>query len=163
MKTSLHELLKSRPLPERVALVVVSAILGALLYLWLLKSASLARSQLRSNIPLLKAQAARFEQEAVEYSRLRNAPPATVSKTDIRLLIQAQVEAAGLSQTLKHVDATDANQAQVTFENVPFAAWLVWIGSLQAQHIHLDTCRIEASSQAGLVKVTATLVRPVSL
>ena len=59
----------------------------------------------------------------------------------------------------KRIDAADANHVQVVFGSVAFADWLDSVAALQAQHIRLDTSRIEALSTPGLVSVTATFAR----
>ena len=74
-----------------------------------------------------------------------------------------QVSQITCAQTVRpalvRIDAPDANQVKVDFGALPFADWLAWVASLQAQQVRLDTCRIEALSTPGLVSVTATLVR----
>jgi type II secretory pathway component PulM len=85
------------------------------------------------------------------------APPA--SKTDLRTLVQARIEVAGLARALVRIDAPDSSQVQVVFGAVSFADWLALVANLQAEHIRLDTSRIEALSTTGMVGVTATLTR----
>jgi type II secretory pathway component PulM len=60
---------------------------------------------------------------------------------------------------LQRIDARDADHVEVAFGSVPFADWLAWVASLQAQRIRLDTSRIEALKTPGLVSVTATFAR----
>ena len=76
--------------------------------------------------------------------------------------MQALAGTGAMAGTLLRIDARDADQVQVVFGSVPFADWLAWIATLQAQHIRLDTSRIEALTTPGLVSVTATLARPKS-
>jgi type II secretory pathway component PulM len=133
--------------------------LGAALYVWLVQSAGQARVQLRTSVTTLRAQAARLDQQALEYGRLRAAPAATASPTDLRTLVQARVGDAGLSRALVRIDAPDPNQVKVVFGALPFTDWLAWVASLQAQQVRLDACRIEALSTPGLVSVTATFTR----
>lgn len=159
MRARLRRLWESRAPRERAVIAALTAVLGAALYLWLVQSADRARGQLRTTVTTLRAQAARVEQQAVEYERLRATPSATASSTDLRTLVQAQAAAAGVSRALQRIDAPDANQVQVVLGSVAFAHWLNWVGGLQLQQIRLDTCRIEALSTAGLVSVTATFTR----
>ena len=150
---------ESRAPRERMVFVVLTAVLGVALYWWLVQSAERARGQLKTSVTTLKAQAVGLEQHAVEYERLRNAPPVAASATDMRTLMQAQAGAAGVSRALQRIDTPDANQVQVTLGAVAFADWLNWVAALQSQQVRLDTCRIEALSTAGLVSVSATFVR----
>lgn len=159
MKARLLKLWESRSPRDRVVIAVLAAVVGAVLYLWLVHSAYLARAQLGSSVPALRAQTLRLNTDAAEVERLRAAPAVPAAHTDLRTLVQAQVGAAGLTRALQRIDAPDANQVQVVFGSVVFADWLAWVAALQAQHIRLDTGRVEALSTPGLVSVTATFTR----
>jgi type II secretory pathway component PulM len=159
MKAHLRRLWESRAPRERTVIAIVAAALAVALYLVLVQSANRARVQLKTNVTMLRTQATRLEQQAIEVERLRAAPPVTASQADLRALVQSQSGAAGLSRALQRIDTPDANQAQVVFGSVAFADWLALAASLQTQQVRLDTCRIEAMSTPGLVSVTATFVR----
>jgi len=159
MNAKLRALWQSRAPRERVVIAVLAVLAGVASYVWLMQSADRAHTRLRASVPALRAQAAGLEQQAAEFERLRTAPPASVSQTDLRTLVQAQAGAAGLSRALVRIDAPDANQVIVVFGAVGFADWLNWIAGLTAQQVRLDVCRVEALSTPGLVSVTATLVR----
>lgn len=159
MRMKLLHFWDARPPRHRAAIAVLAVMASALLYWWFARAANDARLHLRATVTTLRAQAGAIERQAIEVARLRTAPAASSSRTDLRALVQAQVDAAGLSSALGRVEARDANQVQVVFGSVPFADWLTWVGTLQALQVRLDTCRIEALSAAGLVSVTATFVR----
>ena len=159
MKAQLHTLWESRAPRERVLVAALAVILSVALYWGLVQSANRARTQLTTAVPMLRAQAARLEQEAAELERLRAMPPATASQTDLRTLVQDQADMAELAHAMTRIDATEVNQVQVVFGAVPFAEWIRWVADLQSQQVHLDTCRIEALSRPGLVSVTATFIR----
>jgi general secretion pathway protein M len=159
VRAQLRKVWESRSPRERAVIAVLAAILGAALYVWLVHSAGQARVQLRASVTTLRAQAARLEREALEYDRLRAAPAAARSPTDLRTLVQARIGDAGLSPALVRIDALDVNHVKVVFGALPFADWLAWVASLQAQQVRLDACRIEALSTPGLVSVTATFTR----
>lgn len=159
MRARLRMFWESRAPLERVIMATLAVVVAAALYLWLVQSANRARSQLNVTVSTLRTQAARLDQEALEYGRLRAAPAASASSTDLRTLVQDRIGGAGLASALVRIDAPDANQAKVVFGALPFADWLALIASLQAQQVRLDACRIEALSTPGLVSVTATLVR----
>jgi len=159
MNAKLRTLWQSRAPRERVVIAVLVVLAGVASYVWLVQAADRAHTRLRASVPALRAQAARLEQQAGDLERLRSAPPAAASKTDLRTLVQAQAGAAGLSRALVRIDAPDANQVVVVFGAVAFADWLNWVAGLTAQQVRLDVCRVEALSTPGLVSVTATLVR----
>jgi general secretion pathway protein M len=159
MTAPLRRFWESRSPRERTVAAVLAAVLGAALYLWLLHSADRARSRLGTSVTALRAQAARLDRNAIEYERLRARPPATVSTTDLRALVEAQAGAAGLSRALTRIDVPDASQVQVVLGAVAFADWLDWVAALRSQQVRLAACRIEVLSTPGMVNVTATLVR----
>ena len=159
MIAQLRRLWAERAPRERVVIVTLTTVVGVALYLWLVPSAHRAQAQLQANVTLLRAQAGRLEQNAAELEQLRAAPSVPASPTDLRTLVQAQANAAGLARALARIDAPDANQVQVVFGAVAFADWLTWVASLQSQQVRLDACRIEALSTPGLVSVTATFTR----
>ncbi|HVR82640.1 MAG TPA: type II secretion system protein GspM [Luteimonas sp.] len=159
MRARLRKAWESRAPRERAIIAALAVVLGAALYVWLVQSAERARVPLRTSVTTLRAQAARLDQQALEYGHLHAAPAATASPTDLHTLVQARVDDAGLARALVRIDAPDADQVVVVFGAVAFADWLDWIAGLKSQHVRLDACRIEALSTPGLVSVTATLVR----
>ena len=146
---------------ERMIVAGTALVLAIGLCLWLIYAVDRSRMELRTaTVPELRERASLLERQAAEYERLRAAPAAAVSQTDLRALVQAQAGAAGLSKALQSVEAAGANQVKVVFGAIAFADWLNWVQNLESQHIHLETCRIEALSTPGQASVTATLVRP---
>jgi general secretion pathway protein M len=160
MGTGLRKVWESRAPRERAIIAALAVVLAVALYAWLLQSAGRARAQLGTSVTALRVQAALLEQQALEYGRLRAAPAATASPTDLRTLVQTRVGDAGLSRALVRIDVMDASQVKVVFGALPFADWLAWVASLQAQQVRLDASRIETLSAPGLVSVTATFTRP---
>jgi len=159
MRAQLKAFWQARAPLERQVIVALAVVVAAALYLWLLQSASQARLNLSRSVTALREQAGRLDRDAAELQRLRAQPAAAASATDLRGLVAAQAGAAGLSHALLHIEAAGADQVQVAFGAVAFADWLKWVASLQALHVRLDSCRIEAMSTPGLVSVTATLIR----
>lgn len=159
MRTHLRQAWQSRAPRERVIIATLAALLGAVLYVWLVQSGGQAHARLQANVATLRAQAAALEQQAAELERLRAVVPAPTSGTDLLALVQAQVDASGLAHALLKIDAPDASQVVLAFGPVEFATWLGWVNSLKSQQIRLAACRIEAMPAPGMVGVTATLLR----
>ena len=143
---------------------ILIAVLASALYLWLTQSAHRARRQLGSAVSQLRAEAIRLDKSANEIARLRatQATPQqqTAQLTDLRLLMQAQIDSAGLARALVRIESVDASQVKVVFGAVAFADWLAWVENVQSKQIRLDATRIEALSTPGLVSVAATFIRP---
>jgi type II secretory pathway component PulM len=159
MKTQLRKLWESRSPRERSIITALSITLGIILYMAIVLSAAQARRPLRAQVSMLRSQAAYLEQQTLEYERLRLVTEITTSATNLHTLVQARVEAAGLSSSLLRIDNINEDQVVVVFGAVAFADWLALIDGLQIQKIRLETCRIETLSASGLVNVTATLSR----
>ncbi len=160
MRARLGKAWESRSPRDRSIIAALAAVLVIAGYLALVMSAQRARVPLRNSVTTLQGEAARLEQQALEYAHLRAAPAATASTTDLRTLVQARIDAAGLASALVRLDATDADQVVVVFGAVPFTAWLDLVVGLSSQQARLDACRIEAlATSPGLVSVTATVVR----
>lgn len=159
MRGQLHKAWQSRSPRDRMIIIAFLVMLGAALYVWLLQSGGQARLHLRTAVMALRAQAERLDQQAFEYNRLRAAPLPAISPTDLRTLVQSRIAETVLARSLVRIDASDADQVVVVFDALAFADWLNWINSLKSQRVRLDACRIEALATAGLVSVTATLVR----
>lgn len=159
MKQRLLKIWESRSPRDRVVIAIMAALVAAALILWLAQSAYRARTQLGASLTVLRAQATRLNLDATELERVRAIPAPPTAKTDLRALVQARAEAAGLARALLRIDAPDANQVQLVFGAVAFSEWLAWVASLQAEHVRLDTGRIEALSTPGMVGVTATFTR----
>ena len=159
MRARLRKIWESRSPRDRVLIAILAAVVAVVLYLWLIQSAQRARTQLDASLSVLRAQAIRLDLDATELERMRVMPAPPAAQTDLRTLIQARADAAGLTRALVRIDAADANQAQVVFGAVAFAEWLAWVAGLQAERIRLDSGRIEALSTPGMVGVTATFTR----
>lgn len=159
MKAALRSAWESRAPRERSIIAALGAVLGIACYGFVVHSVERERGQLRASVATLRTQAAVLDHQAIEHERLRAAPATPASPTDLRTLVQARAEAARLSGALTRLDATDADQVQITFGAVSFADWLRWITALQAQHVRVEAARLEALSTPGMVSATATLVR----
>lgn len=160
MRAQLRKVWESRAPRDRMIIAVLGAVLGIAGYGLLVLSARHARVPLRASVTTLQGQAARLDQQALEYGALQAVPAATASPTALRALVQARVDAAGLAPALVRIDAPDPGQVVVVFGAVAFADWLKLVAGLASQQVRLDTCRIEALATApSVVSVTATLVR----
>jgi len=159
MRAALRRAWESRAPRERMVIAAAAAVLGVASYVLVVHSADRGRGQLRTSVDTLRTQAAILDQQAAEHARLRATPAPAASPTDLRALVQARVDAAGLSRALPRIDAPDADHVRITFGAVPFDDWLGWIAALQAQHVRLETARIEVLRAPGLVSVTASLAR----
>lgn len=160
MNAALRSAWQSRTPWQRAFIAGLAVLLGIALYAWFLRTAGHARAQLHTSVTSLQAQAARLDQDAIEVERLRAAPGATASPSDLRTLVEARLAAAGLARAQVRLETTDSEHVVVVFGAVAFADLLGWIAGMQAQQVRVDAGRIEALAAPGLVSATATLARP---
>jgi general secretion pathway protein M len=156
---ALRRLWESRAPRERKVIAVLAALLGAAAYVFLVHSTDRGREQLRASVAMLRTQAALLDQQAAEHQRLRAAPAAPASSTDLRTLVQARTDAARLSGAMTRIDAPDVDHVNIAFGALAFADWLAWTAALEAQQVRVESARVEALAAAGMVSATATLTR----
>lgn len=159
MNARWREFWLSRNPRDRVIAAALFTIAVVGLYAALIHTAIKARSTLTPAVVALREQVARFETHAAELERLRKQPPPVTSQGNLQSLVQAQIDAAGLSRAITRLDAPDSNQVVLTLGALSFADWISVAAGLRAQHVRIDACRIEALASRGMVSVTATLVR----
>jgi type II secretory pathway component PulM len=159
MSARLRALWALRTTRERTVIAAVAALAGAVLFLWLVLSATRGRAELRASVTALRGEALRLDRDAAEIERLRAAPPVSASHSDLRPLVEAQCNAAGVGGAVVRVEAAGPDQVSVVFGAVAFADWLSLLQSLEAVHVRLESSRIEALATTGMVGVTATFTR----
>jgi general secretion pathway protein M len=159
MKSGLTTWWQSRAPRERVVLLALAVVILIALYVSLVSTAMRVRPRLQANVLALRADATQLERFSSEIERLRTTRPPAASQTDLRTLLQAQAGSAGIGNAVVRIEVQDANRAQVVFGAVPFPEWLNWVVALNVQNIRLETCRVEALANPGLVSVTAGFVR----
>ncbi len=159
MTAAWRRLLSGRGARERVVLALLVCVAVAACYAWFIDTAQRARARLEAGAATLRTQVRVLESQAAEAERLRALAPVRASRTELRALVQAQAESAGLARALVRVDVLDAGRVQVVFGAVRFSDWLAWVAAMQAQQARVESTRVEAMSAPGLVSVTTTLVR----
>lgn len=160
MRHAFNQWWVSRSPQERLVIVVAALCLGLALYVWLLQATTHARQRLLPAVSQLRAQALRQGEQADEITRLRAMPATPSSSTELRQLVQRQVDANGLTKSLVSIELVDTHHVKLVFGSVSFADWLTWADTMQAQQLRFAAVRVEAQSAAGQVSVTATLERP---
>ena len=158
MKTQLIQFWRSRAPRERLVLSGGSALLVLALgfaYGWLPMQRD--ATQLKKALPQLRAQALQLQQDAEEATRLK-ARPAVAQGGSLAAVIEQRATTGGLRERIAAITPQDAGRVQVVLPEVAFDAWIGWLGELQASHgVRVESTRIEATDEAGMVKVEAVL------
>ena len=149
-----------RAAPERRAIALAALLLSPLLaYFLLWQPAHIADKKLRAAIPAMRVQAARLHTQAEEVEMLRHRPhPATLDATALKTAVEASALRHKIRDAISGLDAQEPNTVRITLATVSFEQWLRWLRDLQQeQHISAESVGVAALSQAGMVKVNATL------
>ena len=152
-------LLRARSPGERAILFVLGSVVAIVLYVLAIAAIDARRQKLVNRVTLLSMQADALERDAVEIERLRGVARAAPVGGDLRTAIESEARASGVARTLQRLDTKSANEAEAVLASVAFGDWLAWVSTLQRQGIRIETCRIEALANPGLVNVTAAFVR----
>lgn len=145
---------------ERRTLAVGTLLLCALLlYGWAWRPMTADLERMDSQLPRLRAQAARMEQAGTELEKLRSRPPAgIVDASQMPALLERTAAAAGLANGSYAYDAGN-RRTKVTFDRVGFPAWTAWIDQLHRTHrLVLVSVRIQPSSSPGDVRAECEFV-----
>ena len=105
---------------------MLAAGISLVLFIWLLHSATDARARLGASTVILQEQAARLEADATALEHIRGAPLPLLSSKDLRAVLQARIDAAGLGRTLVRLVADNPDQAQMVLGSIAFVDWLAF-------------------------------------
>lgn len=150
-----------RSLQERKTIIIAFILLLPIVYYFLFwQPAHQAVAKLNSTLPTLQAQNTKLLAQATEVDVLRHRPQlATLDAMALKSSIEDAAVRHHLRASITSLEAQEPNGARITCDAVSFATWLAWLRELQQeQHIRADSVSISALPQAGMVKITATLV-----
>ncbi len=118
------------------------------------------RQKLRASLPQLRANAEQMRLNAAEVGRLKTLPAsAALPKGGMRGAVENSAAAFKMRDSMSQVSVEGDGRISITMASVPFDNWVRWLGHLQEQYrIRLESCRIEALPQPGMVRIKAVLV-----
>jgi len=133
------------PREKSILAAGAAVIVAALLYLLTIEPAVTGITRLERGLPQARAQAAKLDALLAEVKSLRSrAQVATLSPQESRAAVEKSLASAGL-KAARVVPLSDGD-LQLTFANVPYAAWSVWLASVER----------ELGGRASSVTATAT-------
>lgn len=116
------------------------------------------RTRLRVSLPGMRAEAQQMRVDALAVPKLKNIARPVPLAGGLKEMVEQTASAQGLQVT--QVNTQGNGKLSVSLAAVPFDAWVKWLATLQTQQaIRLDTCRVEALPQSGMVKVQVVLVK----
>ena len=146
---------------ERNALKLAAWVLTpVLLYFVLWQPAHNAVQKLHVSVPGMYMSAERLRNHASEVEMLRHRPkPALLDAVALKSAVEDSALRHNLREAISTLDLQQPNAVRISFVSVSFEQWLRWLRALQQeQHIRADSVSVATLSQAGMVKVSATLV-----
>lgn len=117
------------------------------------------RQKLRANLPQLRANAEQMRLNAAEVAKLKTlAPSASSPKGGIRGAVETSAATFKLRDSMSQVSVEGDGRITLSMAAVSFDNWVRWLGYLQEQYrIRLESCRVEALPQPGMVRIKAVL------
>ena len=159
MKDTLIQFWRTRAPRERLVLAGGSALLVLALlyaYVWLPMQRDVA--QLRQALPQLRDQAGQLQQDAAEVVRLKKQPAVSREAGSLARAVEQRAIASGLRERIESITPQGVGQVRVVLPQVGFDAWIALLGELQSgEGVRVESARIEAGGEAGMVSVDAVL------
>lgn len=146
---------------ERKALKYAAwALIPVLIYLVLWQPAHTSVNKLHVTVPAMMVEAERLRAQADEVEVLRHRPkPALLDAVALKSAIEDSALRHNLRETISSLDLQQPNAVRISFASVSFEQWLRWLRALQQeQHIRADSVSVAMLPQAGMVKISATLI-----
>lgn len=143
---------------ERGILLAAGAlILAAALYALLWEPGLAARKSLSAALPRLRAQVDDMRRQQREVLALRKQVGAEPRRGDLKALLQASAARTAFAQAVERAESLSSGMVLMRSGPVSFDTWLQWVESLQRDlGVRLDSCRISALEQPGMVRVEAS-------
>lgn len=151
----------ARSLQERTVLKYAAwAMLPVLVYFVLWQPARSGINKLQAAVPVMNMQAERLRSQSSEVEMLRHRPkPALLDAVALKTAVEDSAVRHGLREAISTLDLQQPNAVRISFASVSFEQWLRWLRALQQeQHIRADSTSVVMLPQAGMVKISATLI-----
>lgn len=148
------------PQERKVLKLIGWFLIPVLLYFVLWQPAHLAVRKLRASVPALYIQAERLRNQADEVELLRHRPkPALLDAAALKSSIEDSAVRHSMRESISTLDLQETHAVRISFVSVSFEQWLLWLRALQQeQHIRADSVNVAMLPQAGMVKISATLI-----
>lgn len=149
---------KDRSPRERTVLVAAAVLVaGAALYALLWQPGLAASKSLSTALPRLRAQAEDMRRQQKEVLALRKKVAGEPRRGDLKTLLQASAARTSFAQAIERSDSLAGGMVTLRIGAVSFDAWLEWVEGLQRDlGVRVETCRITALEQPGMVRVEAS-------
>jgi general secretion pathway protein M len=147
---------------ERLALALAAAVVFFVaVYLLLIEPAAAGLPRRQTTQPAARTQAEQLDRLLAEVASLKAKPqPAILAPADSRSALEKSLEAAGLKAS-RIISLADGD-LQITFANVPFAAWSTWLAGAERElgaRASVVTARATSTPGAADIELSLRLAR----
>jgi len=146
---------------QRILLLGSAALLAMLLYVLLLEKLPAERQQVQQS--LLASQKVLYNLEAiaaqVKLARQNPQHKKPQLKGSLLGLVDQATRQAGIRQQVKRLTPDGKDQVRLWFDSVSFDQSMNWLAKLHQQGVQVEQISVNPLSQAGLVRLSVTLVR----
>ena len=116
-----------------------------------------ARRALSTSLPKLRAQVEDMRLQQKEIATLRKTLVVSAQGAELAPLLRASAEQRSLARSIERIEPRPGGKVLVMAGAMRFDEWLDWLRALHEEFgIRLDSCRVDALAQQGLVRVEAT-------
>ncbi|MCU7959499.1 MAG: type II secretion system protein M [gamma proteobacterium symbiont of Bathyaustriella thionipta] len=149
------------PREQRMLLLGSLALLGMLLYVLLLEKLPAEREQAQQSLLASQKVFYRLEAIAEQVKMARKNPLHKKSplKGSLLGLVDRSTRQAGIRQQVKRLTPDGKDQVRLWFDSVSFDQSMNWLEKLYQQGVQVEQISVNPLSQAGLVRLSVTLVR----
>jgi type II secretory pathway component PulM len=154
---TLRQILSERDPRERAVLAAAVLLLAATLLYLMIEPAVSTIAELQHSLPNTRSQSAELEALLGEVRTLKARPVvAAAGSQDAQAAVEQSLAAAGLKAARVVPLANGA--LELTFSNVPYASWSVWLASAERQlGMHAIAVTAKATATAGNADVDLAL------
>ena len=153
MKASLKSYWGNLNERDRITLSVGIIVCGAYLLYLLIYSPLANAVHNKSNELLEKRETYAWMQQVRSHFQLKQ-PPKVLSSSKLLTVLAIELKSTSFKQFPYQLQQTGASDIQLSFEQVPYAAFVAWIGSINKKYtITIQQLNVDRTPTPGVVKL----------
>ncbi|MBZ0105232.1 MAG: type II secretion system protein M [Sulfuricella denitrificans] len=134
------------------------SLLAVLSYAYLWQPLDTERDKLRARLPQMRADAAGMTAEAAEIASLRQNTRTAINSSRLLDTFRQFINESGIDVSSVQIKQIDDQHINISIQKTVFDSWLTLQNRLQSEKkVRLESCIIEALSEAGMSKVQAVI------
>jgi type II secretory pathway component PulM len=144
---------------RRILLGIGAVVLALCAYAFVLLPAQKSRAHLAASLLHKQSQLQEMKIEAARISALHRAYQSAKGQlANLKASVETSARLHGLAGRIGTLQQNGDGDIELSIAAIAFDSWAAWIEALQGEHqIRVKRCLIEPGSEAGSVKIQATL------